>query len=264
MELETAFQARHLAVSMAHAYALSPRLGATEAAATLRAHRFDQAPVIDSGHPIGFVLLRDVEDASTSTVQDVMTHLGSGNVVSGDASVGNLLEWILEPGFLFVIEGRNITGFITVFDFNKQPARAHLYLLLARLESSLADLVRIRFTDQLEALARVTDESRPRIQERYQADESAGQESELLAYFDFSDLLIVVHGDEALLAQVGYSSPGRWKRDTGGLVDLRHHVMHPVRNVVLTKGGLIKLHEREQRIRDLINTVESATRGMTT
>jgi hypothetical protein len=34
--------------------------------------------------------------------------------------------------------------------------------------------------------------------------------------------------------------------------------MHPVRNVVLAKGGLEQLHKREQRIRGLILRVDAA------
>lgn len=256
--LDAAFQARHLAVPMTQAFSLAPSMPVSAARSALAEQGFDQAPVVADGRPLGFVLIKDLQGDGSTRTRDVMHRLGTGNVVSGDASVSSLLEWIVDPGFLFVLEGRDVSGFITVFDFNKQPARAHLYLLLARLESGLADLISRRFVeDPDQALDLVTAAAKPDILERYEADVREGKESELLAYFDFSDLISVVRGDATLLGTLGRSRSS-WRTATGGMVDLRNQVMHPVRNVVLTKGGLMKLRDREQRIRELVGAVDRA------
>jgi hypothetical protein len=192
-----------------------------------------------------------------------MTRLGSGNVVSADASVGRLLEWIIEPGFLFVLEGRDVTGFITVSDFNKQPARAYLYTLLARLEVGLAELARRRFgADQSPILGLLSTESRAEVEALYRPDVGAGEEGELVAYLDFSDLVRIAERDVEMRARIGDWSVAAWNRHVGGLVDLRNKVMHPVRNVVLTKGGLEQLQKREQRIREVIVKVDAALEAM--
>jgi len=217
--------------------------------------------VLDGERILGFVLTRHLTRAPIRRVADAMVPLGSGNVVSADASIGRLMEWILGPGFLFVLEGRDVTGFIAVSDFNKQPVRGYLYLLLARLEIGLADLVRRRFPDQDDALDLVPPDGQSIVRERYDGDRAAGEESELLAYFDFSDLVKVVTEDAELRRTVSGQSRNGWSDYAGGLVRLRNDVMHPVRNAVLAKGGLIRLQGREQRIRSLIAKVEGALKA---
>lgn len=251
-----AFQARHLAVPMSEAYSVAPREPASDAFARLHERRFDQAPVADGGSLLGFILTRHLGQPGVGRVQEVMTPLGSGNVVSADASISRLMEWIIDPGLLFVIEGRDVTGFISVSDFNKQPVRGYLYLLLARLEIALAALIRPHYPDQEVALHALTDDGQTTVRNRFEGDRHVDDESELLAYFDFSDLVQVVGADHRLLEAVGHQSRSAWADYAGGLVVLRNEVMHPVRNSVIAKGGLIRLHQREQRIRALVERLE--------
>jgi hypothetical protein len=241
---------------MSQAFSVDPKDAAADAAARLRRERFDQAPVVDGDRILGFVLTRHL--AQARRVAGAMTPLGSGNVVSADASIGRLMEWIIDPGFLFVLEGRDVTGFIAVSDFNKQPVRGYLYLLLARLEVGLAELVRRRFPDQQDALALLPPDGQAIVRDRFEGDRTAGEESELVAYFDFSDLIEVVRRDAELLGVVSGRSRNGWIKYAGGLVQLRNDVMHPVRNAVLAKGGLMRLQDREQRLRSLIERVDEA------
>jgi CBS domain-containing protein len=256
LEFDNAFQARHLAVPMSQAYSVAPRDDAADAAARLSEQRFDQAPVVDSHRILGFVLTNHLQRGRR--VADAMTPLGSGNVVSGDASIGRLMEWILDPGFLFVLEGRDVTGFISVSDFIKQPVRGYLYLLLARLEIGLAGLARRRFLEQEEARALLTREAKRAVLKRYTGDREAGKETELLAYFGFPDLIRVFTVDDELRRIVGDMSRDDWIAAVDGFVGLRNDVMHPIRNVDLAKDGLIRLQASEQRIRVLIEKVETA------
>jgi CBS domain containing-hemolysin-like protein len=258
LEFDNAFQARHLAVPMSQAYSVAPRDDAADAEARLREQRFDQAPVLDADRILGFVLTRELTETRPRLVSDAMVPLGSGNVVSADASIGRLMEWILDPGFLFVLEGREVTGFISVSDFNKQPVRGYLYLLLARLEIGLAELVRRRFPQQEDALALLPPDGQAIVRERYEGDRTADEESELVAYFDFSDLVEIVSQDAELRRTISGRSRNGWSEYAGGLVRLRNDVMHPVRNAVLAKGGLIRLQGREQRLRSLIGKIDTA------
>jgi CBS domain-containing protein len=255
LAFDNAFQARHLAVPMSQAYSVAPLDDAADAAGRLREQRFDQAPVVDNDRILGFVLTRYLQPGRR--VADAMTALGSGNVVSGEASIGRLMEWILRPGFLFVLEGRDITGFISVSDFIKQPVRGYLYLLLARLEIGLAALARRRFPEQEEARALLTREAKRTVLKRFNGDRDAGKETELLAYFGFPDLIRVFALDDELRRILGVLSRDEWTATVDGFVGLRNDVMHPIRNVDLAKDGLIQLQASEQRIRAMIENVET-------
>jgi len=257
-DLDIAFQARHLAVPMSIAVTVDARMTAGSARRMLEDHRFDQAPVVDDGQIVGFVLTRHLE--GRRRVVSTMTRVGQGSVVSANASIGRLLEWIIDPGFLFVLEGRDITGFVTVYDFNKQAARGYLYLLLARLETGLADLIRRYYDgDARPALGLLSNTGRMSVESRYRDDVAAQEEGDLLSYFDLSDLVRVVHEEEDLRRMATGWSRSTWSRMTGGLVRLRNDVMHPVRNVVLAREGIRKLHEREQRLRLVLDRIEAAS-----
>lgn len=107
LEFADAFQARHLATPMSQAFSVALQDDAAEAAKELRARRYDQAPVLDGERILGFVMTPHLTRPPIRSVADAMMPLGSGNVVSADASIGRLMEWILDPGFLFVLEGRD-------------------------------------------------------------------------------------------------------------------------------------------------------------
>ena len=221
---DEAFQARHLAVPMVRATTVRPGDRAHDARDRLRERRFDQAPVMDGGLIFGFILTRHLDQPGVTHVEDAMTPLGSGNVVSADASIGRLMEWIIDPGLLFVLEGRDVTGFIAVSDFNKQPVRGYLYLLLARLEIALASLIRANYPDQEAALEVLSPEGQTIVLGRFEGDRDIDDESEPLAYFDFSDLVQVVGGNRNLLQAVGHQSRSSWGDYAGGLVALRNEV----------------------------------------
>ena len=259
-ELALAFQARHIAVPMDIAVSVSPEDLATEAASRLSARHFDQAPVLQDGVPTGFVLTRRLYEVGVgATVAQAMSPLRPGNVVSADAPVGELLDWIIEPGLLFVLDGRRIAGFVTVSDFNKQPARAYFYLLITSLETALAAIVRVRFgADQENALELLSHEARIAVSGRFEAAQTENTEADLVAYFDFTHLLRVIGRDEHLHRALGATSRNGWEQAVGRLPDLRNLVMHPVRDLVTSKTRLVELQELERRAHRLLQDAKRA------
>jgi CBS-domain-containing membrane protein len=259
-ELALAFQARHIAVPMEIAVSVRAEDAATEAAGRLSAHHFDQAPVLQDGVPIGFVLTRRLNEVEgAATIADVMAPIRPGNVVSADAPVGELLDWIIEPGLLFVLDGRRIAGFVTVSDFNKQAARAYFYLLMTSLETGLADLVRARFgAHQEHAFELLSEEARATVENRFEAARADNTEADVVAYLDFSHLLRVIGRDEQLRRGLAVASRNAWDQSVGRLPDLRNLVMHPVRDLVTSKVGLIELQEVQRLAHSLLQDVTRA------
>lgn len=252
-ELARSFVARQLAVPMTSAITLSPDVRALDAARILSAENFDQAPVMDGGRVTGFVLTRDLEETHRrQTVADVTRAIGVGNIVSADAPVASLLQWILEPGLLFVVDGLDIFGFVTVFDFNKQPSRAYLYLLLAALEIELANVIRSTAgSDQDPILERLAAQDRRDIRARIDRDREANLEGDVVSYLQFRQLLRVANADPCIrpLLELDWASLPEWANE---LCALRNEVMHPVRTLVSGKGGLIRVAHLEHLARELL------------
>ena len=104
----------------------------------MKADRYDYAPVLSKGRVVGYVgrgSLRRTEP--DQPIRNITRSLAGGSIVSGDTPIHDLMQWIPKQRILFVLEGREVTGFVTVWDFNKQPARAYFYLVLAGLEIAL-------------------------------------------------------------------------------------------------------------------------------
>jgi hypothetical protein len=191
-----------------------------------------------------------------------MSPLGQGNVVSADAAVGDLLDWIVDPGFLFVVEGRSIVGFISVSDFNKHPVRGYLYLQLASLEMNLAELVKVHFqADQERMLDYLAAKARNNVKASQRHDQGNRLDTDLVAYLNFAHLLDIARCDPALVARLGPEMARDAEILRNELNDLRRRVMHPVKGLVSDKGELMTLRDSENSIARLSRGVVAALRA---
>jgi len=145
-----AFQVRLIQTALADALTVSLDDDAAAASVTLRAENYDQAPVVRDGRVVG-VARRDAL-AGAQTVRGAVRSLSDGLLISGDMPLSDVPTLLATEPFLFVVDQARIAGFVTPWDLNKQPARAHLYLLLADLEMSLAALLRRRYGREQRAM----------------------------------------------------------------------------------------------------------------
>ncbi|MFV2062168.1 MAG: CBS domain-containing protein [Chloroflexota bacterium] len=262
VELGTSFQARHLQVELERASTIEVTSTAGDAVKVLSRSNYDFAPATDDGRVVGYVELRQLSSASAGKpVRDLTYPLNSGVIVSADTPISELIEWLPEQRILFVLEGRETTGFITIWDLNKQPARAYLYLVLAGLEIALADLVRWRYgADQSPVLATLGKRDQDSVRGRVGADRDANADSDLVSYLGFKHLLRVFEGDRALREAMGGFSKTRWRSYTWPLSDLRNDVMHPISSFVSSPDDVVALGEDLRRAIKLVDQAVAALR----
>jgi hypothetical protein len=256
-DISAAIQVRHLQVRLEEALVLTPTERADLATAKLAPRGFDQAPVLDGGRVVG---LFHIENAATSTalVGDVVRPIRPEHLVSADAPVSRVLSWLIEVPCLFVLDGRQITGFIVEADLNKQPARTYFYLLVASLEAGLAGLIRDWMGgDESRLLPVLSEPMRERILEMRAEARRDDLDADLVAYFLFSDILRVIAHVPEVRSQLGMSSAKAWKKRTGALIGLRNAVMHPARDLLGSDRSLARLVELDAFLRDLLRRVEA-------
>ncbi len=123
---------------------LDAGMEAGEAKARLTEGRFDYAPVQRDGALVGYVAERELDAGSAEPVLAKLRPITPEIIVSADAPFHDLLRW-LDCGFLFVLEGNRLTGFVTPSDANRQAALSYFYLLIGEVEVGLARLIRGRF-----------------------------------------------------------------------------------------------------------------------
>lgn len=198
----------------------------------LTEHSYDYAPVRAGGEVVGFLSLANLEPARDGTVESKVSGLTDRVLVTGDTPISQLMGWLQDLRFLFVVEGRDIVGLVTPSDLNKQPGRTYFYLLIAGLEMTLADLIRSHFSSQEHAAEVLPPGRRTLLRQRVADLATADVAADTVAAMDLTDLLTVVKQTPVLLTLASGYSRTTWQRKVcKPIIDLRHDVMHTVRTL---------------------------------
>lgn len=255
-DISTAIQVRHLQVEVGEALTFELGDRADMAVSEMASRGFDQAPVVDSDRVIG--LIRASALRSVGKVAEALEEIHADQLVSADAPVSRALKWLMEAPCLFVLDGRQITGFFLEADLNKQPARTYFYLLVASLEAGLAQRIRAWAAgDEARLLEVMPPRMRKRILGARAEARSEDVDADVVAFFLFSDILRVVGSVPEIRSQLGAPSPRQWHRQTSGLVSLRNAVMHPTRDLVGRERPLARLVELDTLLRNLLRRLEN-------
>jgi hypothetical protein len=223
-----AIQARHLQTELGSAAWVRPADAPSEAAANLAELDFDQAPVGRPQRVLGYVLTRELRDVDGGRIGRRYHRLDASVMLSGSAGIPDVIDLLRQKPMAFVVDGRRVTGFVTISDLNKHPARAHFYLLLADLEMSLASPTRERFIDQAVALEALGQTETKKVTNRYKRDQKANVAVDLVSGMDLGHLLVVAGSDRVLRADFRPRSRQSWDSWSEELTKLRNAVMHPV------------------------------------
>lgn len=254
-EIASSIQVRHLQVSIAEATRFGLAEPAAAAEAELLARGYDQAPVVEGDRVIGTV--RRSYLSGKATVADAYRPLEPVELVSADAPVSNLLEWLPATPCLYVLDGRRITGFVVEADLNKQPARVYFYLLIATLELALAHRLRGWMEGDEQSLLREMGPKMAKSVEGRRAEaRAADSDTDLVAYLMFSELVRLVGKIPELRTAFGYSSGKKWA-EVRALNELRNAVMHPTRDLVGRECDLATLAARDALLRRLLARVDA-------
>jgi len=257
-DISAAIQVRHLQVEIAEALTFDLSHRADPAAAAMASRGFDQAPVVDGDRVLGLVRAA-VLQGGLDTVAGALEEIHADHLVSADAPVSRALAWLMETPCLFVLDGRQVTGFFLEADLNKQPARTYFYLLVASLEAGLAQLIRgWACGDEARLLDVMPGLMRKRVLQTRAEARSEDVDADIVAFLLFSDILRVVGSVAEIRSQLGARGPRHWHRETSRLVSLRNAVMNPTRELVGRERSLAKLVELEVTLRDLLRRVETS------
>jgi hypothetical protein len=261
IELGQGVRARHIQMDMDRATTFDLYAKTGKVLEAMKADRYDYAPVTSKGRVVGYIGRGQLARAEADQpIRDITHSLAGGAIVCGDMSISELMEWIPKQRIVFVLEGREVTGLITIWDFNKQPARAYYYLVLAGLEIALADLVRWRYgKNQSNLIAHLGSRDTEDLNERMSRDRSSGH-GDLVSYLNFKHLLCIFEKDRALRKELGKYGGPKWTSLTKPLGELRNEVMHPVKTLVTSPADMQELTKSIDAASDLVDRAIVALR----
>ena len=250
-------QARHIQKDLVRAPAFDLYAKAGNVLKKMNANHWENAAVMSKGRIVGYVRRSKLLKADPEQpIRNVTNSLAGGAIVSGDTPIAEIMDWIAEQRILFVLEGREITGGISIWDFNKQPARAYYYLVLAGLEIALADLIRWKYgNNQANLIARLGSRDVEELNERMDRDRAGSGHEDVVSYLNFKHLLRIFEKDRALRMELGKYETNKWNSMTKPLGELRNEVMHPVKTLV---GSVEDMRALTRNIETATTLVEKA------
>ena len=216
-DLLNVFTAAQISTSIRAAERVALRSSPNDAYQRLSSLRFDQAPVVDRNHVVGWVSTANL--VSAERVKGVMKPLDLSAIVSNETSIAGVLQLLGRDGFVFTVGESGINGFITPSDLERHAARSHFYLLITGIEMIITAIVRGAVDARL-IVDRLAGESR----ERWDADVADDNETDPSEYLYLRDLA------ELLLELPQVTADAGWETGlTNTLTELCHirpSVMH--------------------------------------
>lgn len=214
--------------------------------------RFDQAPVMNGGRPVGWVATDKLR--GQRTVGSAMTPLNECSLVSAESSIASVLQILPRNKFLFVVDRHGLSGFIVHSDLDRHAVRSYLYLLIAGIEMLLAEIVKGDISDDL-IIASLRSDQRKRFEQAYEANREASPAE----YLYIGELI-------TLFTRTRYANdPRYWDEPLTDLLarvkHFRNNVMHPVCSLAASKDteAIANLPrwatEVTRRLRDIVTVL---------
>ena len=250
-DIARSITAHHLSTPIADAEVARPGERAGDIAARLGARAFDHAPVVKDDVVLGYVRRSDLESKAENNVLELMRPVGAGILVSTNAQVRTVLEALVEAPFIFVVEGRRVSGFVVYADMNRHAARTYFYLLVADLELALGALLRKHYSRVRPLLRHISARNRRAALMRFIEDRARDVELDELSAVAFNDVLQIVGRSPRTRRTLGCVTEPEWVETIGDLNTFRNAVMHPNRAFV-GRWSAADLLDRESRLQGLL------------
>lgn len=249
----------HLQTPLEGATVVSPDMPRRTAYKLLSGMNFDQAPVIEHGVPVGYVLTKDLaagRGSVASRAKDILPR----SLASETAPLEDALDWLDNSRFLFMLRGQALVGFVVPSDLNKQAGRAYIYIALAELELRLASAVRtLSFReDILNALPRPRATA---IEKKLRTHTVDNVEADVVAEMNLSHLFRIYGSDEQRIAPLCSAGAAEWDAYWKPINDLRNKIAHTTRPLLSDDTDLGLLRRASDSIHRLI---EHLVEGMGT
>jgi hypothetical protein len=225
------------------------------AAEWLAENGYDAAPVYANDDPIGFIHKDDVTtDDDGDTLDDHLTPLTIGYMISGDTSFTDILSALIENPVYFLGGHNHVTGILTRADLNTAPARIYLFDRITYLEEHLRELILDKKPDW--KTTPVTADELDDIEDRYEDAQAANVALAELHYAQFSTLETIVTSVEACWQACGFSTKGGADSRLHDVTDLRNDVAHTNLLVENTdSNGFLSSGRTTENLSDTLETI---------
>jgi len=148
---------------------------------------FDYIPVVSSDSIVVGLLDRTVTVPSERQVREVMQPLDGSHLISADAGILSFVEMVDSNPYALVLQGRKISGIVTLTDLQKLAVRPALFTLITCLELMMATFIRLRAANDEEWLCKLSPRRREKTEEKWAALQAADMALDRVSTTEFAD-----------------------------------------------------------------------------
>ncbi len=182
---------------------------------------FDYIPVRDTtGSITGVLVHKDVLHAE-GCVKEVMQPIHPSFLISADESLLSFVAESDESHFCLVVQGRKISGIVTLSDLQKLPVRPVLFMLITSVELLLAEWLRKNYPNEQDWLCKISEDRQSKIEGKWNQLQQSNMAIDRISTTDFCD-----KGDAALKLGAFPDSKRLRGRQLKDIEELRNAVSH--------------------------------------
>ena len=227
-----------------------PRQAVVDAAV---AHNLTYLPVLDATGVCG-IISRDALAAGAAP-----SPLTADWLLATDTSILEVIRlFAQQPQRVFlVLQASAVAGLVAPADLNKIPARAGVYLLVARFEMELARLLRLALADEGDFRPFFTAARWRKLQDDRRRQARGDVELDLLQMMELGDMIDIARKHEPLRQSLGFASNSQCRKAMD-LQGIRNRISHPTRPLIERREDLAGLNDACERLTDLHRRIETA------
>lgn len=183
---------------------------------------FDVYGVSEEEIIIGYVLR---EKLSNGIIKDYTEQFKTEHLISDSTSIIELLEFLRERSYLFILEKNKVSKIVTLADLHKQPIRMMVFSLISLFEMYLTSSIKESFPNESwkDML------SVERLKKAKDLMVSRKEKNEALTLLDNTQLAdkgTIIGKSLEHIKQLGFESKNQWKKFFGKLEQLRNNIAH--------------------------------------
>jgi CBS domain-containing protein len=204
---------------------VDPSWSCGEAAQRMTERDFDVAPVDET--PLRrFVLRKELERVtSDESVDAAAMPIDATHVVTGDLGLADTLDLLGHREFVFVIEGNEVVGLITLSDLQRIPVGMAVLAIILATELGLNELIARRY-GEWGFLAHLSEDRRRQVLERHEELRRRNLETSPIDALMLEERLTLVGKVQRFRRELGFPSRKRYESWTEELKRLRNALAH--------------------------------------
>lgn len=186
--------------------------------------RFDYIPVCSKNKVVGALNAEKFRQSKQidGLVNSVMDKLDQSILISANADILSFLKEADTSPYRLVLDGTEICGIVTISDLQQLPVRSVLFSLITYLELLMAELIRQKYPNENDWIAKLTDRRQQKVEEKWDDPKYQKVAIDKLTVTEFCDKRVIIEQSQIIFNENG----GKIEKMLKDIQSLRDSLAH--------------------------------------